>query len=39
MMALREGRVHVTQADFELAVSKIQGGKDTSDVSAAKFFA
>lgn len=37
MFALRERRIHVTQEDFEMAVSKVMK-KDTDQEMAAKMF-
>jgi 26S proteasome regulatory subunit T6 len=38
MFALRERRFHVTQADFELAVSKVMKKSGESDTSILKLF-
>lgn len=38
MYALRERRIHVTQEDFELAVSKVMSKNDEGAVSLAKLF-
>ncbi|GMG43536.1 unnamed protein product [Ambrosiozyma monospora] len=38
MYALREGRIHVTQEDFELAVAKVMNKSDEGAVSIAKLF-
>ena len=38
MFALRERRSHVTQEDFELAVSKVMKKDDESDVSVKKLW-
>lgn len=38
MYALREGRVHVTQEDFELAVSKVMQKDSEKNMSLRKFF-
>ena len=38
MFALRERRVHVTQEDFEMAVSKVMKRADNKSMSLAKLF-
>ena len=38
MFALRERRVHVTQEDFEMAVSKVMRKDSTQDMSLLKLF-
>lgn len=38
MFALRERRVHVTQEDFEMAVSKVMKRADHKSMSLAKLF-
>jgi 26S proteasome regulatory subunit T6 len=38
MFALRERRVHVTQEDFEMAVSKVMTKDAEKNVSVAKLF-
>ena len=38
MFALRERRVHVTQEDFEMAVSKVMTKDSEKNISVAKLF-
>jgi 26S proteasome regulatory subunit T6 len=38
MFALRERRVHVTQEDFEMAVSKVMMKDSEKNISVAKLF-
>ena len=38
MFALRERRVHVTQEDFEMAVSKVMQKDSEKNISVAKLF-
>ena len=38
MFALRERRIHVTQEDFDMAVSKVMKKDSEKDISAQKFW-